>query len=80
MKHPVTIPGLGLVESVTVTNWTRAAGDRVRAGETVVTIETEKSEVEIELPAEGALEIAIPAGPEPVSADAVLGFVDDGAP
>ena len=49
-------------------------------GETIATIETEKSEVEIESPAEGVLEIAVAAGPELVSADATLGFVDDGAP
>ena len=78
MKHAVIVPSLGLVESVTVTAWTRTAGDTVRKGETIVTIETEKSEVEIESPADGVLEIAIVAGPELVSADMTLGFVDDG--
>ena len=79
MKHPVIVPSLGLVESVTVTAWTRASGDPVSKGETIVTIETEKSEVEIESPADGVLEIAVVAGPELVSADLPLGFVDDGA-
>jgi pyruvate/2-oxoglutarate dehydrogenase complex dihydrolipoamide acyltransferase (E2) component len=79
MKHPVIVPSLGLVESVTVNKWTRAAGERVARGDTVVTVETEKSEVEIEAPADGVLEIAVEAGPELVSADATLGFVDDGA-
>lgn len=78
MKHPVIIPSLGLVEVVTVNSWTKAAGTRVGKGETIATIETEKSEVEIESPADGVLEIAITAGPELVSADAALGFVDDG--
>jgi pyruvate/2-oxoglutarate dehydrogenase complex dihydrolipoamide acyltransferase (E2) component len=80
VKHPVIVPSLGLVESVTITNWTRASGDWVGKGETVVTIETEKSEVEIEAPADGVLEVAVSAGPELVSADVTLGFVDDGAP
>jgi pyruvate/2-oxoglutarate dehydrogenase complex dihydrolipoamide acyltransferase (E2) component len=80
MKHPVIVPSLGLVESVTVNKWTHAPGDRVRKGETLVTIETEKSEVEIEAPADGILEVAVAAGPELVSADATLGFVDDGGP
>ncbi len=78
MKHPVIIPNLGLVEAVTVTAWTRASGDRVVRGETICTIETEKSEVEIEAPADGVLHIAIGAGPELVSADVALGSVDDG--
>ena len=79
MKHPVMIPSLGLVESITVTAWMRAAGDRVARGDAVTTIETEKSQVEIEAPADGVLEIQVLAGPELVSAEAVLGYVDDGA-
>ena len=79
MKHPVNVPSLGLVESVTLTSWTRAAGARVGKGETIATIETEKAEVEIESPADGVLEVTVVAGPELVSADATLGFIDDGA-
>jgi pyruvate dehydrogenase E2 component (dihydrolipoamide acetyltransferase) len=73
------IPNLGLVESVTVTGWRKAAGDLVGKGENIAMIETEKSQVEIESPAKGILEIAIVASPELVSAEAVLGYVDDGA-
>jgi pyruvate dehydrogenase E2 component (dihydrolipoamide acetyltransferase) len=79
VKYPVIVPNLGLVESVTLTAWTRASGDRVVKGEAVATIETEKSEVEIEAPAAGILRIAIAAGPELVSAEAPLGFVEDDA-
>jgi len=78
MKHPIVIPSLGLVEVVTVTAWTKASGDRVARGETVCTVETEKSEVEIEAPAAGLLHIAVAAGPELVSADIALGSIDDG--
>ena len=78
MKHPVIIPSLGLVESVTVTAWRRSPGERVGQGEAIATIETEKSEVEIEAPA-GVLEITVPAGPELVSADLPIGFIEDGA-
>ena len=78
MKHPIIIPSLGLVEAVTVTGWTRASGDRVARGETICTIETEKSQVEIEAPAAGTLHIDVAAGPELVSADASLGSIDDG--
>jgi pyruvate dehydrogenase E2 component (dihydrolipoamide acetyltransferase) len=79
VKHPVIVPSLGLVEAVTVTSWTRAPGDVVSKGDAVATIETEKSEVEIEAPANGILEILVPAGPELVSADTTLAYIDDGA-
>jgi len=78
MKHPIIIPNLGLVEAVTVTGWARASGDRVVLGEMICTIETEKSQVEIEAPADGVLQISIVAGPELVSADIALGSIDDG--
>jgi pyruvate dehydrogenase E2 component (dihydrolipoamide acetyltransferase) len=78
VKHPIVIPSLGLVEVVTVTAWTKQSGDRVTRGETICTVETEKSEVEIEAPAQGILHIAVAAGPELVSADISLGSVDDG--
>jgi pyruvate/2-oxoglutarate dehydrogenase complex dihydrolipoamide acyltransferase (E2) component len=80
LRHPVIVPSLGLVESVTVTSWVRSPGERVGKGETIATVETEKSEVEIESPADGVLEVAVAAGPELVSADATLGFIDDGGP
>jgi dihydrolipoamide dehydrogenase len=79
MKHPVMVPSLGLVEVVTVTGWLRSSGDRVDKGETIVTIETEKSVVEVESPAAGVLEIGVQVGPDLVSADAALGYVEDGA-
>jgi pyruvate/2-oxoglutarate dehydrogenase complex dihydrolipoamide acyltransferase (E2) component len=75
VKHPVVAPGLGLVESFTVTRWARAGGDRVGNGETVAMIETEKAGVEIEAPADGALEVVVPAGPDLVPADTILGYV-----
>jgi 2-oxoglutarate dehydrogenase E2 component (dihydrolipoamide succinyltransferase) len=78
VKHPIMVPSLGLVEVVTVTGWNRAAGDGVAKGETLATIETEKSSVDIVAPADGVLEIAIASGPELISADAMLGYVDDG--
>jgi pyruvate dehydrogenase E2 component (dihydrolipoamide acetyltransferase) len=75
VKHPVVAPGLGLVESFTVTRSARAAGDRVGKGETVAMIETEKADVEIEAPADGALEVVVPAGPDLVPSDTILGYV-----
>lgn len=77
MKHPIAIPNTGLVDSVTVVEWTRQAGDAVSAGETVAVVETEKAQVEIPAPVDGTLEIAIDAGPDLVSAESTLGFVVD---
>ncbi len=42
-------------EEATLTMWLRAAGDRVRAGDAVATIETDKAEVDVEAPATGLL-------------------------
>jgi len=78
VKHPIAIPNVGLVESVTVIEWTRQTGDAVRAGETVAIVETEKAQVDVPAPADGALEITVIPGPDLVSAESVLGFVDDG--
>jgi pyruvate dehydrogenase E2 component (dihydrolipoamide acetyltransferase) len=77
MRHPIVIPNLGLVEFVTLVDWSRGAGDRVLRDEVVATVETEKAQVDIVAPVEGTLEIAIEAGPGLVPAEAVLGFVHD---
>jgi pyruvate dehydrogenase E2 component (dihydrolipoamide acetyltransferase) len=77
MRHPVIVPSLGLVESVTLLEWLPRSGDTVTKGQILATIETEKAQVEIESPADGKLEIVIEAGPELVSVEAVLGYVDD---
>jgi pyruvate/2-oxoglutarate dehydrogenase complex dihydrolipoamide acyltransferase (E2) component len=79
VKHPIAIPNVGLVDSVTVVEWTRQPGESVKAGDTVAVVETEKAQVEIPAPVDGTLEIAVDAGPDLVSAEMTLGFVvDDG--
>lgn len=77
MKHPIAIPNVGLVDSVTVIEWTRQAGDTVSAGETVAVVETEKAQVEIPAPVDGTLEITVDAGPDLVPVEGTLGFVVD---
>lgn len=79
MKHDVVIPQLGLMEDATVQEWLHADGDRVRTGEPIVAIQTDKAAVEVESPADGVLHILVPAGPDLVSVETVLGTVDDGA-
>jgi pyruvate/2-oxoglutarate dehydrogenase complex dihydrolipoamide acyltransferase (E2) component len=76
MATPIVIPQLGLVEEVVVLEWLRADGDRVGAGEPVVSLETEKTQTEIEAPADGVLRVAVPAGPEVIPVDTILGYVE----
>jgi 2-oxoglutarate dehydrogenase E2 component (dihydrolipoamide succinyltransferase) len=77
MKTPIVLQGVGLVEQITVSEWLFAAGDTVKAGDTVVNIETEKATVGVAAPADGVLEITVEESQELVPADAVLGYVDD---
>jgi len=75
MPTPITIPQLGLVEEVVVLEWLKADGDVVSEGESVVLLETEKTQTEIQAPASGVLRIVIPASDEVIPVDAVLGEI-----
>ena len=63
-RTPIVVPHSGVVESVIIVEWLRAAGERVEAGEEVVIVESEKAETAIEAPATGTLQILIRADPE----------------
>ena len=57
----------------TVTTWLRQPGQMVRTGEPLAEIETDKTTVELESPADGTLEVIhISAGTEDVPVDTVL--------
>jgi len=66
---------MGVVESVLVLEWLKGSGASVLAGEPVVVIETDKAETELEAPADGELEIEVPAGEDEVAVLTVLGYV-----
>lgn len=54
MRVKVKMPKLGLTMTEgTIVEWRKAPGDAVNAGETLLVIETEKVEVEVESPASG---------------------------
>jgi pyruvate dehydrogenase E2 component (dihydrolipoamide acetyltransferase) len=56
MPLVIQMPKLGhAMTEGTVLKWHKHAGDNVRAGEAVLTVETDKAEVEIESPAAGVL-------------------------
>lgn len=56
MRVKVKIPKLGLtMAEATILEWKKLVGDAVIAGETLLVIETEKADVEIEAPASGTV-------------------------
>jgi pyruvate dehydrogenase E2 component (dihydrolipoamide acetyltransferase) len=75
MATPIVIPQLGLVEEIVVLEWLKADGDTVTAGEPLVLLETDKAQTEVEAPAPGVLRIDVPAGPDVISVETVLGEI-----
>lgn len=76
MATPILVPQLGLVEEIVVLEWLQADGAEVSAGEPLVLVETEKTQTEIEAPARGVLRIAVPASPNPITIETILGQVE----
>lgn len=81
-RHPIVIDAAGgeYMESVVVTAWGARPGEAVKAGETVVTVETAKAATEIPAERNGYLaEIVYAVGSEaPVGS--VLGYLSDAPP
>jgi pyruvate/2-oxoglutarate dehydrogenase complex dihydrolipoamide acyltransferase (E2) component len=76
MSTPIVIPQAGLVEEVVVLEWLKADGDRVDVGDPIVLLETEKTQTEVEAIVAGTLRIAVPAGPDVIPVDTVLGHIE----
>ncbi|WP_332697269.1 acetoin dehydrogenase dihydrolipoyllysine-residue acetyltransferase subunit [Bosea sp. (in: a-proteobacteria)] len=79
MSGDITLAGGAgeYMESATIVSWSVALGDRVRAGDVVVVVETAKAATEIEAGRDGVLsEILAPEGAE-VGIGAVLGRIAD---
>ena len=56
MRVKVKMPKLGLtMTEATILEWKKLVGDTVGAGETLLVIETEKADIEIEAPASGTV-------------------------
>ena len=72
MSTPIKMPNLGAeTDEARVSKWLKAVGDTVMEGEVIAEIETEKANVDLEMPATGRLtEIVVEAG-----ADAKVGTV-----
>lgn len=84
MSHQITIPSVGeSITSATLGTWHKNDGEYVRAGEVIVTIETDKISTELESDRDGILRQAAPSGSELAIGDVVAtieeGVVPDGS-
>lgn len=75
----IVVPKLGLtIEEVEVIEWHISVGGRVESGQALVSVNADKTEVEIEAETAGSVS-AISAGPgQIVKVGDVLGYLDDG--
>ena len=68
------------VTSVKLSIWLKREGDRVQAGEPIVEVETDKTNVELEAPASGIVRtIHVPAGTEGIEEGVLLALIADEA-
>ena len=68
------------VTSVKLSVWLKREGDRVQAGEPIVEVETDKTNVELEAPASGVVRtIHVAAGTEGLEAGVLLALIADEA-
>jgi pyruvate/2-oxoglutarate dehydrogenase complex dihydrolipoamide acyltransferase (E2) component len=78
MTTKVNFPksGMGIAEG-TVVRWRRAVGDRVRKGEPLVEMETEKAVQEVDAPIDGTLsQILVPEG-STAAVNSPLGMIEE---
>ena len=81
MSTELRLPPLAdTVTSVKLAAWLKTEGETVAAGEPIVEVETDKTNVEIEAPAGGVVsKIHVPAGTEGLETGALLAEIDEGA-
>ena len=74
-RCPLLVVQMGRVKEVVVLEWLYPNGAVVALGQPVVVIATDKAEVELEAPADGVLEIEVPAADEEIPVLTVLANV-----
>jgi pyruvate/2-oxoglutarate dehydrogenase complex dihydrolipoamide acyltransferase (E2) component len=79
-RAPVLVPkaGMNMVEA-TVVAWHKSPGERVEAGETIVELETDKVELQVQAPASGVLREILVAAGEDAAVGATLGVIERSA-
>jgi pyruvate dehydrogenase E2 component (dihydrolipoamide acetyltransferase) len=73
-REPIVMPGLSGMESGTVVEWRKDAGEVVERGEVVAVVDADKVTLDVEAPASGILEIAAEEEAE-VSVGEPIGWV-----
>jgi pyruvate/2-oxoglutarate dehydrogenase complex dihydrolipoamide acyltransferase (E2) component len=72
----IVVPQLGVeIDEAQVTEWLKAVGDRVEAGEQVVVIATPKATLELEAPVSGVITAIAAEADEIVKVGATLGTI-----
>ncbi|MGH6850325.1 MAG: 2-oxoglutarate dehydrogenase complex dihydrolipoyllysine-residue succinyltransferase [Methylocella sp.] len=80
MATEIRVPALGeSVTEATIGRWFKNAGERVKADEPIVELETDKVTLEVNAPAAGVLVEIVAREGETVSAGALLGQIGDAA-
>ena len=81
MSTELRLPPLAdTVTSVKLAAWLKTEGEAVAAGEPIVEVETDKTNVEIDAPAGGVVsKIHVPAGTEGLETGALLAVIDEDA-
>ena len=67
------------MEYATVTRWLKREGERVRAGETIVEVEAEKVNYELEAPVSGVLDSIVAVDADEIKVGATLAMIDESA-
>src|SRR5688572_10442988 len=77
MPINITMPALSpTMTDGTLAKWMKKEGDKVKAGEVIAEIETDKATMEVEAVDEGILgKILVPAGTEKVPVNDVIGLL-----
>jgi pyruvate/2-oxoglutarate dehydrogenase complex dihydrolipoamide acyltransferase (E2) component len=68
---------MNMVEA-TVVAWLKSVGDPVKAGEALVSVETDKVEATVEAPVSGVLSAIVVAADEDADVGATLGLIEPG--
>jgi len=77
MPIDVLMPALSpTMESGTLAKWLKKEGDRIKAGDVIAEIETDKATMEVEAVDEGILaKIVVPEGSQDVAVNALIGII-----
>jgi Pyruvate/2-oxoglutarate dehydrogenase complex, dihydrolipoamide acyltransferase (E2) component, and related enzymes len=67
------------MEYATVTRWLKREGERVTAGETIVEVEAEKVNYELEAPVSGVLDSIVAVDGDEIKVGATLAMIDESA-